>query len=502
MLAQGVLPFQYESERSSCELTGLAGLPTYFELAAVAGLRESLGRHVCARGDQGWSDAAMVTSLVLLNLAGGDCVDDVEKLAGDTGLCEVLERVRWAGLPRREWRRLERRWRRERTRSVPSASAIRRYLAWFHDDDAERDRVEGTAFIPPKTEPLEGLGHVNADLLAFLQRHRPRQTATLDMDATLVATDKAQALYCYKGYRAYQPLNTWWAEQQVVVHSEFRDGNVPAGYEQLRVLKESLAHLPAGLDTVRMRSDTAGYQWELLRYCEEGRDDRFGRIEFVVGVDVTDAFKQAVFATPNLTWHPLGDGAQEWAEVCYTPQETGRTKKGEYRFVAVREPVRQLELFDDPAQLPFPTLAQADAAGVPGLWKLTAVVTNRITTPAPDVIAWYRDRCGKSEEAHAVMKHDLAGGRMPSKYFGANAAWWAIMILALNLNAVMKRLVLGEAWVARRMKAVRYWLINVPGRVVRRARRLVVRLTDGHRSTELLHRARGRILQLATGPPA
>ena len=35
-------------------------------------------------------------------------------------------------------------------------------------------------------------------------------------------------------------------------------------------------------------------------------------------------------------------------------------------------------------------------------------------------------------------------GRMPSVLFGANAAW--LMILTHNLNAVMKRLVLGPAW--------------------------------------------------------
>ena len=58
------------------------------------------------------------------------------------------------------------------------------------------------------------------------------------------------------------------------------------------------------------------------------------------------------------------------------------------------------------------------------------------------MIWWLRGRCGKSEEVHAVMK--LAGGRMPSGLFGANAAW--LMILAHNLNAVMKRLVLGPAW--------------------------------------------------------
>jgi hypothetical protein len=43
----------------------------------------------------------------------------------------------------------------------------------------------------------------------------------------------------------------------------------------------------------------------------------------------------------------------------------------------------------------------------------------------------------------AVMKEDLAGGNLPSKLFRANAAWWAIMLLAYNLNNAMKRLVLG-----------------------------------------------------------
>ena len=39
---------------------------------------------------------------------------------------------------------------------------------------------------------------------------------------------------------------TWWAEQGLIVHSEFRDGNVPAGYEQLRVLEEAARLLPGG----------------------------------------------------------------------------------------------------------------------------------------------------------------------------------------------------------------------------------------------------------------
>ncbi len=86
---------------------------------------------------------------------------------------------------------------------------------------------------------------------------------------------------------------------------------------------------------------------------------------------------------------------------------------------------------------------------------------------------WYRERCGKSEEAHAVMKHDL--------------------------NAVMKRLVLGPAWVARRTKALRLALIALRGPVIRHGRRLIIRLA-ADAGLDLVLGARRRILALARGP--
>lgn len=119
-----------------------------------------------------------------------------------------------------------------------------------------------------------------------------------------------------------------------MVHTEFRDGNVPAGYEQLRVLQEALSMLPAGVEKVRLRSDPAGYRHELLRYCERGEDARFGRIEFAIGCDVTAEFKKAVLAVKESEWAPISkvfDGVprkthREWAEVCFIPDAIGHRK--------------------------------------------------------------------------------------------------------------------------------------------------------------------------------
>jgi hypothetical protein len=265
-------------------------------------------------------------------------------------------------LPRKERRALERRWRKQRQRAAPSPSAVFRYLEGFHDREEEQQRRSHQAFIPAPNPALAGLGKVNAYLVAFIQGHSPQKVATLDQDATLVETHKREALYCYQGFKAYQPLTTYWAEQDLVVHSEFRDGNVPAGYQQLRVLQEALEMLPAGVEQVRLRSDTAGYQQELLKYCAEGKHAKYGVIEFAVGADVTPEFKKAALEVAEDEWRPLvgkaGKPQQEWAEVCYVPDWVGRSKNGpDYRFLAMRELLSpQLELpgIEGQALLPFP----------------------------------------------------------------------------------------------------------------------------------------------------
>jgi hypothetical protein len=286
-----------------------------------------------------------------------------------------------------------------------------------------------------------------------------------------------------------------------VIHSEFRDGNVNAGLEQLRILQEAEAMLPEGVTTVRMRSDTAGYQEELLRYCEMGSSERFGRIEFAVSADVSREFKKAVAEVPESEWHTIhrkGEtSSQQWAEVCFVPSSLSKSKKGTYRFLAVREPLAQQPLpgMGEQLDLPFPTMAFGTVYS-----KLFGVVTN-LDWDGEAVVLWLRERCGKSEEAHSIMKSDLAGGQLPSAHFGANAAWWAIMLLALNLNEAMKRLVLGGRWATARLKAIRFQLIHLPGRVLARARQLFAQVRQTHPSLEILLAARQRILALAELSP-
>jgi hypothetical protein len=161
---------------------------------------------------------------------------------------------------------------------------------------------EGKAAVPHffLADLLSGLERINAELVAAANEQNPADQATLDMDATLIETQKNVALLCYKGFKTYQPLNTYWAEKWLILHTEFKDGDVPAGHEQVRIFIRAL-----------------------LASCDRG-DKGFGRIEFALGADVTPEFKKAVREAEER--HPFfdkkGHVRGEWAEVCFVPNKS------------------------------------------------------------------------------------------------------------------------------------------------------------------------------------
>ena len=222
--------------------------------------------------------------------------------------------------------------------------------------------------------------------------------------------------------------------------------------------------------------------------------------------NVTKEFKEAVAQVDESEWKPIYKTAYgvkyktgvEWSEVCYVPDAIGHSKKGPtYRYLAKREVLNEQQALpgmDSQIKLPFPTMDIKNCR-----YKVFGMVTN-MDWEGERLIHSLHERCGKSEEAHAVMKDDLAGGKLPSDDFGENAAWWWIMILALNLNAMMKKLAIEGSWISKRMKTVRFSFINLPKRVVTRSRSLIIRLTKNNPSMELLINAGKKIAMLQPVP--
>ncbi|GAC1568886.1 MAG: hypothetical protein NVS3B14_20460 [Ktedonobacteraceae bacterium] len=506
--SNGLIPIVLEEDPTQCSTTAYAGILPYLDLWKVLGMPSAVDRTVHICGEQGWMDRQIVQSLVLLNLIGGDCVTDIEKLEADGGLREMVRSSEFCGMSLQQRRSASNRFRGGRNRAFPAATQIYGFLEACHEEAEEAKRIAGKAFIPEPNSHLSSLRALNTALVAQMQKRRPTKTATLDCDATLVATQRQTATFCYKHFRAYQPFNVWWAEQEVVLASEFRDGNVPAGYSILPVIKEAVESLPEGVEEVLMRQDTAAYQTEVLAWCEREREHpKYGRILFTISADITQALRDEIRKVTQ--WTPeyrIKGGKQEktgreWAEVVFVPNSHALLTDifEPFRYLVMRERLGdQLSLLDldTPSQetdkstgLPFPSMTLSGVA-----YKVHALVTNRRNDPAPDLIRWHYGRCGKSEEAHSIMKEDFAGGQLPSSKFGANAAWWAMMILSLNFQSLAKRLVLGNGLMAKRMKAIRFALIHTAGRIVHHSRQYCLRVNHGFHAW--LASLRERVAQL------
>ena len=486
----GLIPILLEEDPTDCATTAFAGILPYLDLWNSIGMPTAVDSIMSICGSQGWMDRQLIQSLVLLNLIGGDCVTDIEKLEADSGLREMVRASEFSGMSLQQRSNAAKRFRGGRGRTFPAATQIYNFLESCHVEAEEAKRVAGKAFIPESNSHLTSLRALNTTLIAKLQKHRPIKIATLDCDATLVSTERHSAQFCYKHFRAYQPYNVWWAEQEVVLASQFRDGNVPAGWNILPVLKEAVASLPEGVEEVFMRQDTAAYQTDVLAWCEREREHpQYGRILFTISADVTSALRDEIKKLTEWTPECRVKGSKsertgrEWAEVVFVPNSQAMLTDifEPFRYLVLRERLsEQLSLPDleAPSQetgkstgLPFPTMTLSGVA-----YKVHALVTNRRSEPASDLIRWHYERCGKSEEAHSIMKGDFAGGQLPSSKFGANAAWWAIMILSLNFQALAKRLILGNSFKTKRMKAIRFSLIHTTGRIVHHSRQYFLRV--------------------------
>ncbi len=62
----------------------------------------------------------------------------------------------------------------------------------------------------------------------------------------------------------------YWAEQDLILSDEFRDGNVPAGMDCLTSFLRATKALPHSVETIYFRSDSAAYQHKLLDKMREG----------------------------------------------------------------------------------------------------------------------------------------------------------------------------------------------------------------------------------------
>jgi hypothetical protein len=448
------LPFEIAGAVDPTLVTGRAGVPLVIELFRHLGVAAVVDAEVVVKQRQrGLPASQLVESLLALWVSGGDRCQDLTMLREDQALATLL------GYP------------------LPAATTMRDFLETFHREGGPLWAAGPAATIPEEPAPLAGLGTANRTLIAGLQRGARARTATLDVDATLVASDKAAATVAYDGTRGYQPVLVLWAEQDVIVADQFRDGHVPAGCGNLRLLQQAVANLPQGVSQLALRADSALYETAVLRWCEAQQ------IAYAISADMSEPLKAEILRLPETAWQverAEPDAIRAWAEVPYVPDDGDHRKNRPClrRYLAIRIEKRQGSLFADGSRV-----------------RYFAVVTNR-PEHGLAILQWHREKAGTVEHTHHVLKNELAATALPSGKFGANAAWFRLNVLTYNLLSAFKRLTLPGDFRTARPKRLRFLLFNTVGKVVAHARRTLLRLS-GVLQHALLVRARRKILRLA-----
>jgi len=465
-VTQGILSFKLLAEKSSSVMTSFAGLPLVAEAMKAMSIPQLVGKNlrIKQRESGKYSESDYVESFVSLVASGGECLDDMERLRADVGLREL-------GF------------------SVPSAESGRFFLYAFHEEEMLKGRPQKGAFVPAETQQLKGLLRVQEGVVLRSTNRQSPLIATIDQDALAIESNKAEAMPTYLGHDGYQPLINYWAEEDLILADEFRDGNVPASYDCYSSLKRSVEMLPASVREVRFRSDSAAHNFDLMDKFDKGLTvcGRHVRVRYAISADMTDALKREIEALPEEAWEPLRkvtdkglvEGRKEWAEVEYIPTKG----KGIYRHIAIRIRPAQGDLFADGNR-----------------YHYYAVVTNIWEWNGERLLWWHREKCGTVERVHDVMKNDLGGGVMPCGRFYANAAWWRLNCLAYNIISIMKRKTLPQQWWNWRMKALRYWLIGVAGRIIRTGRQVYMRFCGTADVCALYFNARRKLCDLANAP--
>lgn len=438
---------------------GLLGVSRAYRSLGLPALVEA---NLCLRKRQrGFAEAQFIESILLLQIVGGECPEDLHLLANDDCLARGLGYA------------------------PPKATAVREFLERFHDPALEPqrpDRAVQKSFIFPASAEVAALQTVQSGLVrriaTLYEAHgQPQHIATIDQDATIIESHKAAAYGHYEDGRGYQPMVAVWAEADLVLADEFRDGNVPARQAPLGCAQLAFAALPTTIKERYFRGDSACHENELLAWLNhpERAQEPGGRIGFAVSAMLTAPLATALRQVPEADWQTFGQEAdgtlRQWAEVAFVPGTKYEQKdRRPLRYVGLRLLKPQGVLFGDGSDRHF-----------------HAVVTN-LALAGDRLLDWHREKAGTVEHTHDEVKNELGGGHVPSQRFGVNAAWFKCSLLAYNVVSAMKGLCLAGDERTARLKRFRLLLIQVAGRMNRNNCVMGLRLCNNRAALQRLQK--------------
>jgi len=290
-------------------------------------------------------------------------------------------------------------------------------------------------------------------LLSMILKPEPPTRVVFDLDSTVLILygkqEMARIGYNPKkwGRPSYHPLLCFNGITKDFWHGELRPGDTHTATGTVELLKRSFTKLPPSVKIVIIRADKGFYDHETVEYLETNK------ALFVIVAKLTGPVKRRI-STLSYQIHSSG---LETAEFVYQPTKW----KKEYRFVVVRRPIPE----DPTEQLTLFSM---------GKYSYQVLVTNMKLTPL-HTWRFYNGRAAV-ELIIKELKGDYPLGKIPTKHFAANEAYFHTLLFSYNLINWFKRLCLPKEFQNMTLNTLRARLLLIPSELVRSKNRPTLKL--------------------------
>jgi len=419
-----ILP--YKLDTTNDQLTSRAGLLAIAQLLDTLKLTERIDRSFpLPKSNRGFKPSVFIQTLILMQHEGSFHLDDVRHINDDQALRSVLN-----------------------LDSIPQASSLG---AWLR-------RMGGNK------QSFCAWQKVNQAILQSALHQR--KAVTLDIDATEIISNKADAQWTYKKNKGYMPMVGHIAETGQIVACDFRAGNASPARENLEFIQQCQHSLPNGCFVQSLRIDAAGYQTKIIKYCDENT------INYAIRAKTSAAIKEQISVLAEEVWSPLLDKQGKPIE----NQDTYRTTHciGDYEKPFTL--IIQRKRIKGQAELDLGHSDSDEQIAAQG-YIYRAIATNRDDWSDSRIIHWYNQRGEDSENRIKELKLDFGGDTLPCTDFNANALYFLISALSYNLLALMRQL-LPEELARHRAPTLRWRLYAMAAKVVKTGRQLFVKLQE------------------------
>ena len=434
-MPQGVLNFSVEGTGES--LTSNAGTILFGEYLKATKVDKLCNSYLpLPESNRGYMPFEHMQPLLLMLHSGGRVLDDLRMIHKDKAIRETLKIKR-----------------------MPISESVGKWIT--------RHGLFG----------IYGIESINRKLL---QRHLKtiNEPLVLDIDASVIFSQKSTAVTTYKMQSGYTPM-IGHINGGYVIHSEFRSGNIAPADNNLTFLKRCQKQLPKKKSFSFFRADSASYQAELFNYCNHNN------ITYTVGANLDHSVYANIKEIQE--WHPfqIKEGIahhlkEEVAEFIHTMQHTDHA----FRLIVVKKTATPM---------------------LPGLWDMLSIgekldfakeyyhviATNADESmSAQDIVRFYRKRGDTSENRIKELKNGFNLNYLPSSNFISNAFYFQIGVLAYNLFILFKQ-TLQSSWQKHTVATIRYKFYRLAGKVVKHSRKTILKVQEEF--VEIFHAIRERI---------